>query len=113
MHTTSQPDRRGPYRRATPISMWLDDADDPAGAELLERLVAVGQPCVKATTVMPFAARVQKVIDEEFADGHRYYTKEAHVAQLADPAIDRLVAFWKDMPMHGEDEIIGLGGGIR
>jgi FAD/FMN-containing dehydrogenase len=94
------------------ISMWLDDADDPAGAELLERLCAVGQPCVKATTVMPFAARVQKVIDEEFADGHRYYTKEAHVAQLAQEAIDRLVAFWKDMPMHGEVEIIGLGGAI-
>jgi len=94
------------------ISMWLDDADDPAGVELLERLVTVGQPCVKATTVMPFATRVQKVIDEEFEDGHRYYTKEAHVSDLADEAIDILVAFWKDMPMHGEVEIIGLGGAI-
>lgn len=28
------------------ISMWLDDADDPAGAGLVERLGAVGQPCV-------------------------------------------------------------------
>jgi FAD/FMN-containing dehydrogenase len=94
------------------ISMWLDDADDPAGVELLDRLVTVGRPCVKATTVMPFAARVQKVIDEEFEDGHRYYTKEAHVSDLADEAIDTLVAFWKDMPMHGEVEIIGLGGAI-
>jgi len=94
------------------ISMWLDDADDPAGVELIDRLVTVGRPCVKATTVMPFAARVQKVIDEEFEDGHRYYTKEAHVSDLADEAIDILVAFWKDMPMHGEVEIIGLGGAI-
>jgi FAD/FMN-containing dehydrogenase len=94
------------------ISMWLDDADDPAGVELIDRLVTVGRPCVKATTVMPFAARVQKVIDEEFEDGHRYYTKEAHVSDLADEAIDTLVAFWKDMPMHGEVEIIGLGGAI-
>jgi FAD/FMN-containing dehydrogenase len=94
------------------ISMWLDDADDPAGVELLDRLVTVGRPCVKATTVMPFAARVQKVIDEEFEDGHHYYTKEAHVSDLADEAIDTLVAFWKDMPMHGEVEIIGLGGAI-
>ena len=54
------------------ISMWLDDADDPAGVELLERLVTVGQPCVKATTVMPFAARVQKVIDEEFEIGRAH-----------------------------------------
>ena len=94
------------------VAMWLDDADDPAGAELVERLTAVGQPSVKATTVMPFAGRVQKLLDEEFADGHRYYTKEAHVADLADEAIDTLVAFWRDMPMHGEVEIIGLGGAI-
>jgi FAD/FMN-containing dehydrogenase len=94
------------------VAMWLDDADDPAGADLVERLDAVGRPCVKATTVMPFAARVQKLLDEEFADGHRYYTKEAHVSELADEAIDTLVAFWKDMPMHGEVEIIGLGGAI-
>jgi len=94
------------------ISMWLDDADDPAGVELVERLSAVGQPSVKATTVMPFAAGIQKVLDEEFADGHRYYTKEAHVAELTDEAIERLVDFWKDMPMNGEVEIIGLGGAI-
>lgn len=48
---------------------------------------------------MPFAAGVQRIIDEEFADGHRYYTKEAHVAELTDDAIDMLLDFWKDMPM--------------
>jgi FAD/FMN-containing dehydrogenase len=94
------------------VAMWLDDAEDPAGAELIERLNAVGRPAVKAMTVMPFAARVQRLLDEEFADGHRYYTKEAHVAELADDAIDILVGFWRDMPMHGEVEIIGLGGAI-
>jgi len=94
------------------VAMWLDDAEDPAGAELIERLTTVGRPAVKAMTVMPFAARVQRLLDEEFADGHRYYTKEAHVSSLADDAIDILVAFWEDMPMHGEVEIIGLGGAI-
>jgi FAD/FMN-containing dehydrogenase len=94
------------------ISMWLDDAEDPAGAQLIEQLTEVGQPIVKAMTVMPFAAGVQRVIDDEFEDGHRYYTKEAHVAELADDAIDVLVDFWKDMPMEGEVEIIGLGGAI-
>jgi FAD/FMN-containing dehydrogenase len=94
------------------VAMWLDDAEDPGGVELVERLTTVGRPAVQATTVMPFAARVQKLLNEEFADGHRYYTKEAHVSDLADEAIDTLVAFWKDMPMHGEVEIIGLGGAI-
>src|SRR5260370_39362289 len=82
------------------------------GAEMIARLTEIGAPCIKATTVLPFAARVQRLIDTEFEDGHRYYTKEAHVADLAGEAIDALVAFWRDMPMEGEVEIIGLGGAI-
>jgi FAD/FMN-containing dehydrogenase len=94
------------------VSMWLDDADDPEGAAMIDRLTSLGEPCITASTVLPFAAGVQRLIDTEFEDGHRYYTKEAHVADLADEAIDRLVAFWQDMPMEGEVEIIGLGGAI-
>jgi FAD/FMN-containing dehydrogenase len=94
------------------VSMWLDDAEDPEGAEMIRRLTEIGEPCIKASTVLPFAAGVQRLIDTEFEDGHRYYTKEAHVADLADDAIDKLVAFWQDMPMEGEVEIIGLGGAI-
>ncbi len=95
------------------ISMWLEDALDPAGAELIDRLGRVGNPCVTASTVLPFGAGVQHIIDEEFADGHRYYTKEAHVEHLSNEAIDVLYDFWKDMPMGGEVEIIGLGGAIE
>jgi FAD/FMN-containing dehydrogenase len=94
------------------VSMWLDDAEDPEGAEMIGRLTEIGEPCIKASTVLPFAAGVQRLIDTEFEDGHRYYTKEAHVADLSDDAIDTLVDFWKDMPMEGEVEIIGLGGAI-
>jgi hypothetical protein len=79
---------------------------------MIEGLCDVGEPILKASTVLPFAAGVQHLIDKEFEDGHRYYTKEAHVAELADEAIDKLVDFWKDMPMEGEVEIIGLGGAI-
>jgi FAD/FMN-containing dehydrogenase len=94
------------------IVMWLEDAEAPEGIELVDKLRSVGQPAVSATTVLPFAAGVQKLIDVEFEDGHRYYTKEAHVADLADEAIDELVRFWRDMPMEGEVELIGLGGAI-
>jgi FAD/FMN-containing dehydrogenase len=94
------------------IAMWLGDAEDPAGIAMIDRLNAVGRPVLTATRVMPFAQGVQRIIDEEFEDGHRYYTKEAHVATLADEAIDKLVAFWQRMPMDGEVEIIGLGGAI-
>lgn len=94
------------------FSMWLEDAEDPAGAALIERLNEVGNPCLKVMTVMPFALGMQRALDMEFADGHRNYTKEAHVNELAEEAIDKLVDFWVDMPMHGEVEIIGLGGAI-
>jgi FAD/FMN-containing dehydrogenase len=94
------------------IAMWLDDAEDPEGAALIDRLGAVGNPAVAASTVLPFGAGVQRLIDDEFSDGHRYYTKEAHVADLADGAIDILVDFFATMPMDGEVEIIGLGGAI-
>src|ERR1700731_4460256 len=86
------------------ISMWLDDAEDPAGAELITRLTETGEPCIKATTVLPFGAGVQRLIDVEFEDGHRYYTKEAHVADLASRAIDSQASFWQDIPGEGEGE---------
>src|SRR5712672_506822 len=34
------------------FSMWLDDAEDPAGAEMINRLCDVGDSLVKASTVM-------------------------------------------------------------
>ena len=94
------------------ISMWLEDAEDPAGTELISRLSSVGEPAVTASTVLPFGAGVQHLIDEEFCDGHRYYTKEAHLQSLTGEAIDILVDFFRDMPMGGEVEILGLGGAI-
>ena len=94
------------------ITMWLGDSEDPAGIEMINRLNGIGKPVQTAMTVMPFAQGVQRIIDHEFGDGHRYYTKEAHVATLSPEAIDKLVAFWQRMPMDGEVEIIGLGGAI-
>ncbi|HEY4238365.1 MAG TPA: FAD-binding oxidoreductase [Kofleriaceae bacterium] len=95
------------------IAMWLGDAEDPAGAAMIEQLNAVGSPLLSAMRVMPFAGGVQRIIDHEFEDGHRYYTKEAHVDRLAPELIDRLIDFWQRAPMEGEIEILGLGGAIN
>jgi FAD/FMN-containing dehydrogenase len=96
------------------ISMYLEDAAAPAGEALIDRLRSVGNPVVSATTTLPFGAGVQHLIDDDFRDGHRYYTKEAHLEELADEAIDKLVEFWRAMPpgLGGEIEILGLGGAI-
>ena len=94
------------------IVMYLDDAQSDDGIKLVERLIGVGKPASKAVTVMPFGARVQKLLDPEFPNGNRYYTKEAHINALPEEALEILVSRWGEMKMSGEIEIIGLGGAM-
>jgi FAD/FMN-containing dehydrogenase len=94
------------------IVMYLDDAKSDDGIQLVERLIGVGKPAAKAMTVMPFGARVQKLLDPEFPNGNRYYTKEAHINTLPEEALEILVSRWGEMKMSGEIEIIGLGGAM-
>ena len=94
------------------IVMYLDDASSDDGVQLVERLIGVGRPAAKAMSVMPFGGRVQKLLDPEFPNGNRYYTKEAHINELPEEAQQILVSRWLDMRMSGEIEIIGLGGAM-
>ncbi len=94
------------------IVMYLEDAKSDDGIQLVERLITVGKPAAKAMTVMPFGARVQKLLDPEFPNGNRYYTKEAHINELPEEALEILVNRWGEMEMSGEIEIIGLGGAM-
>ena len=94
------------------IVMYLDDASSDDGVKLVERLIGVGRPAAKAMTVMPFGGRVQKLLDPEFPNGNRYYTKEAHINELPEKSLQILVSRWLDMRMSGEIEIIGLGGAM-
>src|SRR5207253_3131855 len=48
----------------------------------------------------------------EFPNGNRYYTKEAHINELPEEALEILVSRWGEMKMSGEIEIIGLGGAM-
>src|SRR6266536_930970 len=94
------------------IVMYLDDAEAPEGAQIVERLINVGRPATKAMTLMPFGARVQKIINPEFPDGNRYYTKEAHINTLPEEALESLVGSWQSMQLEGEIELLGLGGAM-
>jgi len=94
------------------IVMYLADSKEDEGDKLVERLIGVGNPAAKAMTVMPFGARVQKLLDPEFPNGNRYYTKEAHINELPEKALEILVSKWGEMKMSGEIEIIGLGGAM-
>ena len=96
--------------------MWLGDAEAPEGAAAIDQLVALGDPVVTGTAVIPFGLGMQRFLDAEFPDGLRNYTKEAHLDELSDGAIDELLDFWtdalsrEDSSIEGELAIYRLGG---
>ena len=98
--------------------MWLDDPESQEGIDMVERLLAVGEPAVTGSAVIPFGLGMQRFLDAEFPDGLRNYTKEAHLKELSDGAIDALVDFWAQglgagTSIEGELAIYGLGGVAR
>ncbi|MFI1377703.1 FAD-binding oxidoreductase [Streptomyces longwoodensis] len=94
------------------IAMWLGEADDPA-ATRLRHLTRVGTPYAQEDVVLPFVDGVQRLMDAEFPDGRRYYTKETHLRALEPEAVAEITHFWSDMPMDGEIVFLLLGGALR
>lgn len=65
---------------------------DPAeGERVLRPLRDAGAPLLDASGVMPYV-EVQKVFDEDYPDGMRYYWKSANVTDLSDAAIEAVAA---------------------
>jgi FAD binding domain/Berberine and berberine like len=98
--------------------MWLDDPESPQGIEMVERLTSVGDPAVTGSAVIPFGMGMQRFLDAEFPDGFRNYTKEGHLTELSEGAIEALVDFWAESlsprtTIEGELAIYGLGGVAR
>ena len=98
--------------------MWLDDPESAEGEAMVARLLEVGNPAVTGSAVIPFGLGMQRFLDAEFPDGLRNYTKEAHLKELSDGAIDALVDFWAEglserTTIEGELAIYGLGGVAR
>lgn len=98
--------------------MWLGDLTDPEGVELIDRLVAVGDPAASGVSVMPFGLGMQRSLDADFPPGRRNYNKGGHIADMSDQVIDTLLEFWRDglaaedCPVEGEIEIYGVGGAV-
>jgi hypothetical protein len=98
--------------------MWLDDPESEQGIATIERLISVGDPVVTGSAVIPFGMGMQRFLDAEFPDGLRNYTKEGHLQELSEGAIDALVDFWAQSlgpatTIEGELAIYGLGGVAR
>ncbi|HZO07348.1 MAG TPA: FAD-binding oxidoreductase, partial [Solirubrobacterales bacterium] len=98
--------------------MWLDDPESEEGVAMVERLTSIGDPAVVGSAVIPFGLGMQRFLDAEFPDGLRNYTKEGHLEELSEGAIDALVDFWaqslnSNTTIEGELAIYGLGGVAR
>lgn len=96
--------------------MWLGDVNAPEGVDVIDRLVAVGEPAAAGVSVIPFGLGMQRALDPDFPPGRRNYNKGGHIAEMSDEVIDVLLDFWRDSlstpdcPIEGEIEIYGVGG---
>lgn len=94
------------------FGMYLGDPESAEAHELTEMVTKIGTPEVATVVVLPFAGRIQRMMDPEFPNGNRYYTKEGHFERMTPETIDTLVDAWKPLTMGGEVEVLGLGGAM-
>jgi hypothetical protein len=94
------------------FGMYLGDPDSARAIELTDLVTGIGSPAAATTVVLPFAGRVQRMLDAEFPNGRRYYTKEGHLDSLTPETVDTLLAAWQPLTIEGEIEVIGLGGAM-
>jgi FAD/FMN-containing dehydrogenase len=71
--------------------------DLEAGEQLLRRLRAFGRPLADLIGPMPYTA-LQSMLDERFAPGRLYYWKSTYLDDLADDAIETVLAHAEAMP---------------
>ena len=82
------------------------------GEEALRPLREFGEPIADVSATMPYAD-FQKLLDEDYPDGMRYYWKSLYLDGLSESAIDR-IAYWAataPSPLSTVD-IWQLGGAI-
>ena len=59
------------------VGLYIGDPTDTVADGLLGHALLVAEPAALIMDTMPFAQVLQRFVDEDFAAGSRYYTKEA------------------------------------
>jgi hypothetical protein len=77
---------------------------------VLQPLRELGEPIADFSGVMPYV-EAQKLLDEDYPDGWRYYWKSTNVDGLDDEAIDRLIAHAQAAPSHRSTIDVWYQGG--
>ncbi len=80
------------------------------GERVYAPLRALGTPLLDMSGPMPYHD-VQKLFDEEYPTGRRYYWKSSYLRELSDPAIDVLVHFGRQRPSPLSSVDVWLQGG--
>ncbi len=78
-------------------AMYAGEVEE--GERVLRPLREIGEPIVDFSGPMPYV-EAQKVLDEDYPDGWRYYWKSVNVGGLGDEVIDRLIAHAEAAPSN-------------
>jgi FAD/FMN-containing dehydrogenase len=82
------------------------------GEEVLRPLRELGEPIADLSEPMPYV-EAQKLLDEDYPDGGRYYWKSMNVSDLHDEAIEALIAHAEAAPSdHSTIDVWYQGGAM-
>ncbi len=83
------------------------------GERILQPLRDLGEPIADFSGPMPYV-EAQKILDEDYPDGGRYYWKSTNVNDLGGEAIDRLIANSEAAPSgHSTIDVWYQGGAME
>jgi FAD/FMN-containing dehydrogenase len=90
------------------LAMYAGGVEE--GERVLAPLRELGDPIADISGQMPYV-EAQKVLDEDYPDGMRYYWKSQNVNGLSDEAIERLMAHAEAAPSHHSTIDVWYQGG--
>jgi FAD/FMN-containing dehydrogenase len=77
------------------LAVYSGEAEE--GERALAPLRELGEPIADFSGPIPYT-EVQRVLDEDYPNGHRYYWKSTNLGGLGDAEIDRLIAHARSAP---------------
>jgi FAD/FMN-containing dehydrogenase len=90
------------------LAMYVGPFEE--GEKALRPLRDLGDPIADLSGPMPYV-EAQKILDEDYPDGMRYYWKSANVNGLSDETIERLMAHAEAAPSHHSTIDVWYQGG--
>jgi FAD/FMN-containing dehydrogenase len=90
------------------LAMYAGPVEE--GERALAPLRGLGDPIADLSGPMPYVA-AQKILDEDYPDGMRYYWKSTNVSGLGDEVIERLMAHAEAAPSHHSTVDVWYQGG--